>query len=73
MADRLLPAVGAEVSAVGVARLYADFLDGWVIDDVDAVLADRITALGPQVAVTGTVMDTVEVAESLARTALELA
>ncbi|MDQ3538191.1 MAG: 2-phospho-L-lactate transferase [Actinomycetota bacterium] len=73
MADRLLPVVGAEVSAVGVSRLYADFLDGWVIDDVDAVLTEQITAQGINVAVTDTVMDAVEVATSLARTALALA
>jgi LPPG:FO 2-phospho-L-lactate transferase len=39
MADKLMPAVGAEVSAMGVARLYADFLDGFVIDAADAAAA----------------------------------
>lgn len=72
MADRLLPAVGTEVSAAGVARLYADFLDGWVIDEADAALAEQIAARGPKVAVTDTIMDTVEVTESLARTVLGL-
>jgi len=73
MADRLLPAVGANVNAAGVARLYADFLDGWVIDDADAALGEQIAAQGPKVAVTDTIMDTVEVTESLARTVLGLA
>jgi LPPG:FO 2-phospho-L-lactate transferase len=73
MADKLLPAVGCEVSALGVAGLYLDFLDGWVIDERDRALADAVAALGVSVAVTETVMATVEIAEALARTALELA
>jgi LPPG:FO 2-phospho-L-lactate transferase len=74
MADRLLPAVGAEVSALGVARLYAGLLDGWVVDRRDAELAPAIEdELGIRVAVTDTIMDDVEVATALARTALELA
>jgi LPPG:FO 2-phospho-L-lactate transferase len=74
MADKLLPTVGAEVSALGVARLYADLLHGWVIDERDAVLAGRIEdELGIAVAVTDTMMDDVEVATALARTALDLA
>ncbi|MBW3620791.1 MAG: 2-phospho-L-lactate transferase [Actinobacteria bacterium] len=73
MADKLLPTVGAEVSALGVARLYADLLDGWVIDVRDAALAPRIEAeLGLRVVVTDTMMDDVEVATELARTALSL-
>lgn len=73
MADRLLPAVGAEVSALGVAELYADWLDGWVIDDTDTDLAPAIRELGVEVAVTDTVMRTPEVAAQLALTVLELA
>jgi LPPG:FO 2-phospho-L-lactate transferase len=42
MADRLLPAVGCAVSAPAVAGLYADILDGWVMDDVDAAHADQV-------------------------------
>ncbi|MBW3661460.1 MAG: 2-phospho-L-lactate transferase [Actinobacteria bacterium] len=73
MADRLLPAVGAEVSAAGVAELYRDFLDGWVIDDRDADAVAGLRTRGLAVAVTDTVMRTPEVAERVARTALELA
>ena len=74
MADKLLPSVGAEVSALGVARLYRDLLDGWVIDRRDAHLAPRIEdELGIRVAVTDTMMDDAEVATALARTALDLA
>jgi LPPG:FO 2-phospho-L-lactate transferase len=42
MADRLLPAVGAEVSAAGVARHYGDLLDGWVIDTRTPTQADEL-------------------------------
>jgi LPPG:FO 2-phospho-L-lactate transferase len=72
MADRLLPVVGAEVSAAGVAELYRDFLDGWVIDTVDASTAAAVRDLGVDVAVTDTVMRTVEIAASVARTAVDL-
>lgn len=73
MADRLLPAVGADVSAAGVARLYTDFLDGWVIDDIDAGLASEVAARDVRVRVTDTMMRTPSVAAALARTALDLA
>ena len=42
MADRLMPVVGLEVTAVGAARAYEGVLDAWVIDETDAHLADRI-------------------------------
>jgi LPPG:FO 2-phospho-L-lactate transferase len=73
MADRLLPAVGAEVSAAGVARHYDDLLDGWVVDTVDAAAADDLRDFGLAVAVTDTMMDDVEVAARLATVCLDLA
>ena len=72
MADRLLPSQGVEVSCVGVARLYADVLDGWVIDEVDAVRASQVREVVPDVAVTQTVMHTPQIAAAVAKTALEL-
>jgi LPPG:FO 2-phospho-L-lactate transferase len=73
MADRLLSGIGCPVSAAGVARLYAAFLDGWVIDEADAEAAEALRSEGLDVAVTDTVMRTPEIAEALARTTLELA
>lgn len=35
-ADACLAPLGVEVSAAGVAGLYEDFLDGWLVDDADA-------------------------------------
>jgi LPPG:FO 2-phospho-L-lactate transferase len=73
MADRLLPAIDVEVSAAGVAAHYRDVICGWVIDRVDAAEADRVAALDVRVAVTDTIMDDDDAAESLARVALETA
>jgi LPPG:FO 2-phospho-L-lactate transferase len=71
MADRLMPVVGLEVSAVGAARAYEGLLDAWVIDDADARLADRVRdEMGAHVTVTDTVMRDDEVAARLARAAL---
>ncbi|HEX9313007.1 MAG TPA: 2-phospho-L-lactate transferase [Actinomycetota bacterium] len=73
MADRLLPAVGVEVSAAGVAGHYAGLLGGWAIDEVDRELAPRIEAMGIRVGVTDTIMSSDEAAGSVARAALDLA
>lgn len=70
MADRLLPVLGVEVSAAGVAELYAEWLDGWVIDDVDRALAPEISAMGLEVEVANTLMDTLDDSEALARRVL---
>jgi LPPG:FO 2-phospho-L-lactate transferase len=72
MADKLLRAIGCDVSAAAVAGLYGDFLDGWVIDDADADAAEGLRSHGLKVAVTDTVMDDLDVTTALARTAVEL-
>ncbi len=74
MADRLLPAVGAEVSAAGVAAHYGPrLLDGWVVDHRDADAVEAVTDTGIRCVATDTLMDDVEVAAALARTCLDLA
>jgi len=55
-AAQMLATLGHEVSALGVARLYADVIDGFVIDEVDRELGPVIELLGPRVLVTATVM-----------------
>lgn len=73
MADRLLPSVGAQVSAQGVARHYgAELLDGWVVDEVDAAALEDLPD-GIRGVATPTMMDDVDVAAALARTCLDLA
>ncbi|MGZ4138380.1 MAG: 2-phospho-L-lactate transferase [Actinomycetota bacterium] len=73
MADRLMPVLGAEVSAVGVAGLYSDFMDGLVIDHADAGAVGSIERLGVRADVAQTLMHTPEDAEALAKTALAFA
>jgi LPPG:FO 2-phospho-L-lactate transferase len=45
-AARMLSELGFEASALGVARQYADLVDLFLIDPVDAGLADGLRALG---------------------------
>jgi LPPG:FO 2-phospho-L-lactate transferase len=73
MADRLMPAVGMEVSAAGVADAYRDVLRGWVIDARDADLAARIRAFDMTVQVMDTVMSDDEAAARIAAATVELA
>lgn len=55
-ADKMLATLGHDVSALGVARIYAGLIDGLVIDAVDLPLAVEIERLGIRVLSTGTVM-----------------
>lgn len=55
-AAHMLATLGHPVSALGVAALYRDFLNGMVIDTVDAALAPEIEALGMAAHVTNTIM-----------------
>lgn len=55
-ADKMLTDLGFESTSLGVARMYADVLDGIVIDTVDQALVDPIKELGMKVLVTDTIM-----------------
>src|SRR5215211_982914 len=55
-AAQMLATLGHEVSALGVARLYAGLIDGLVIDEVDRELVPAIELTSPRVLVTATVM-----------------
>jgi len=70
-ADKLMRGLGLEVSASGVAELYKDFIDVFIIDNVDEGERQRIEALGLDVVVTNTVMRSMEDKVSLAETVLE--
>jgi len=67
-----LTGLGFEVSAFGVAQLYADFLDGFVIDTADAAEKSRIDALGLEVVVANTLMKNLPSKVALAQVALNL-
>src|SRR5690348_17246601 len=72
-ADKLMRGLGMEVSAVGVARCYRDFLDVMVIDEQDAHLAERIEDLGIPTIITNTIMCDNDAKAALARTVLQAA
>ena len=72
MADKLMPAVGIDVSATGVAASYRDLLAAWLVDDVDVRAIPEVEALGMRCAATDTIMVDDERAEAVARAALEL-
>jgi LPPG:FO 2-phospho-L-lactate transferase len=72
-ADRLMGELGHEVSAVGVARLYAAVAGCLVIDEADAALAPRVEEQGVRAVVAPTVMSSVQRAADLAATVLQAA
>ena len=69
-ADRMMRDQGLEASALGVAKLYADFVNVLVIDKADESLAAEIEALGMEVVVTDTIMSSMEKKAELARTVI---
>ena len=72
MADKLMPAVGIEVSALGVASHYRELLSAWLVDDADEQAVPRVEALGIRCRATDTIMTDDDRAEQVARAALEL-
>lgn len=71
-AAAMLASLGHEVSALGVARLYAGLLDVFVLDEVDAALAPQVEDLGMRAVVTDTIMTTTAGRERLARELLTI-
>jgi LPPG:FO 2-phospho-L-lactate transferase len=57
-AAKLMRELGIEPSAVEVARHYADFINGFVLDERDTALRMQIEAMGMGVLVTDTIMHT---------------
>ncbi|MCS6801656.1 MAG: 2-phospho-L-lactate transferase [Chloroflexota bacterium] len=69
-ADKMLVTLGHEPSALGVARLYRDLVDLFVLDTLDASLAPAVEALGLRVLVTNTIMRGPQERAQLARAVL---
>jgi LPPG:FO 2-phospho-L-lactate transferase len=65
--------LGMEVSAVGVARCYRDFLDVMVIDEQDTHLLSKIEDLGIPAVATNTIMRDGAAKAALAHKVLEAA
>jgi LPPG:FO 2-phospho-L-lactate transferase len=71
-ADRMLASLGEEASAAGVARLYEDFTDVFVVDASDGDQVSRIEATGVRATSLDTIMSDHNAAERLAVEVLEL-
>jgi LPPG:FO 2-phospho-L-lactate transferase len=72
-ADRMLVSLGHESSARGVARIYRDLADAFVLDTVDADLEPEIAALGFRTLVTDTIMADAAGRARVARAVLDFA
>ena len=69
----MLKALGHEVSAFGVARLYAGLIDTFVLDAVDARLTHDVSALGMDAVAVDTMMRGDEGRERVARNVVRAA
>lgn len=69
-ADELLRAEGSDVSASGVAALYRDFVDVFVVDADDPGEVEKVRSLGMQPLVADTIMSDHDAARRLARAIL---
>jgi LPPG:FO 2-phospho-L-lactate transferase len=72
-AAAMLASLGHEVSALGVARMYADIAGAFVIDERDRALGPAIEGLGLRVAVTATIMRDAATRAALARAVIAAA
>lgn len=70
-ADKLMRGLGLEVSAYSVAFLYRDFLDVFILDDVDKAEKEKIEKLGVKAITANTVMRSLQDKVDLAKLALE--
>jgi LPPG:FO 2-phospho-L-lactate transferase len=68
--DKMLAQLGHEPSALGVARLYADFVGTFVLDPIDAHYAEAVRGLGMTPFVVPTVMHNAAQKRRLARALL---
>ena len=66
-ASKFMKALGIEVSSVGVADLYKDFLDNIVIDDKDSNLESQLKQIINKVTITNTIMNSLGVKKNLAQ------
>jgi LPPG:FO 2-phospho-L-lactate transferase len=71
-ADKLLAATGHDVGAAGVASMYSDFCDAFVVDATDSTAEEDVTGPGIRCVRLDTLMTTHAVSERLARSLLAL-
>ena len=65
-ASKFMEALDIEVSSVGVAKLYENFLDNMVIDDKDFDKKSQINQIVNKVTITNTIMNNLGVKKNLA-------
>ena len=70
-AAKFMNAMGIEVSSIGVANLYKDFLDAIVIDSQDENLKSALGEIINKVIITNTIMNTLDTKKDLAEKILE--
>ena len=66
-ASKFMKALDIEVSSVGVASLYEDFLDNFIIDDKDVDKKQQLNQIVNKVTVTNTIMNNLGVKKNLAQ------
>lgn len=70
-AAKFMNAMGIEVSSLGVANLYKDFLDAIVIDSQDENLKSALGEIINKVIITNTIMNTLDTKKELAQKILD--
>nr|WP_240477433.1 2-phospho-L-lactate transferase [Jiangella muralis] len=73
MADATLTAIGVPTTAAGVAGLFADLLDGWLVDTVDEAATQQVEAAGVRCVAVPLWMTDPDTTATMARAALDLA
>ncbi len=70
-AAKMYTELGIEASALAVAKHYRSLLDGFVFDQVDIALKDKITLLGIKTLITDSIMKNMEGKKRLAKDVLK--
>ena len=73
MADACLAAIGVATSALAVAGLYADVLDGWLVDTSDAGVLSDLEGVGVAARAVPLLMSDAAATRAIAGEALDLA
>ncbi|MGA7688473.1 MAG: 2-phospho-L-lactate transferase [Jiangellales bacterium] len=73
MADACLAAIGVATSALAVAGLYADVLDGWLVDSSDAAVLGDLDGVGVAARAVPLLMSDAATTRAIAAEALDLA
>ena len=70
-ASKFMKALNIDVSSIGVASLYEDFLDNIVIDDKDIDKKQQLKQIVNKVTITNTIMNNLGVKKNLAQTIID--